>query len=166
MVDSKASIEQSIMDKIRSKGTLNVNEDVSPDDGRWVSAIQNSTLARWLSLRGESMPIPRLSAEEERGLVRLADEIQTVKAADPAADTLHLEVAIDRLVYDLYGLTEEEDTAIERSLGLIFQTDEEEDAALVRIALEAVNDPENVADKASEEEFYEIMRRWRSEAGD
>ena len=166
MVDSKASIEQGIMDKIRSRGTLNVNGDDTPGEAKCVSAIQNSTLARWCLSQGESMPIPRLSAEEERDLVRLADEIQAAKDEDPAADTLHLEWAIDRLVYDHYGLTEEEDTAIERSLGLIFQTDEEEDAALARIALEAVNDPENVADKASEEEFYEIMRRWRSEAGD
>ena len=35
------------------------------------------------------------------------------------------------MVYDLYGLTEEEDAAIERSLGLIPASDEDEDAALV-----------------------------------
>ena len=62
----------------------------------------------------------------------MVDEILEAKSADPNADTSYLEWDIDRLVYDLYGLTEEEDTAIERSLGLIHQTDEEEDAALVK----------------------------------
>ncbi len=163
MVDSKASVEQSIVDKIRSRGTLNVNGEDSPGGARCVSAIQSSTLARWLSLRGESMPIPRLSVEEERDLVRLVDEMLAVKAADPAADTLDLEVAIDELVYDHYGLTEEEDTAIERSLGLIHQTDEEEDAAIGRAMDEALADPENVADDRSRAEFEEIMRKWREE---
>ena len=59
------------------------------------------------------------------------------------ADTSYLEWEIDRLVYDLYGLTEEEDTAIERSLGLIHATDEEEDAAIGRAIDEALaEDPD------------------------
>ena len=49
-----------------------------------------------------------------------------------------MEWEIDRLVYDLYGLTEEEETAIERSLGLIHATDEEEDVALVRAIKESL----------------------------
>ena len=61
------------------------------------------------------------------------DEILTAKAVDAQADTGHLEREIDRLVYELYGLTGEEDTAIERSLGLIHASDAEEDAALARM---------------------------------
>ena len=154
MVDSKASIEQSIMDKIRSRGRLNVNGENPPGETRCVNAIQSSTLARWLSLRGESMPIPRLSAEEERDLVRLVDEMLAVKATDPAAYTLDLEIAIDELVYVHYGLTDEEDTLIERSLGLIHQTDEEEDAAIGRAMDEALAEMRiNVADDRSMAEF-------------
>ena len=50
----------------------------------------------------------------------------TIDNSDPGAHTRYLEWDIDRLVYDPYGLTEEEDTAIERSLGLIHATDEME----------------------------------------
>ena len=143
MVDNRASIEQSIVDKIRSRGTLIVNEEDSLSAVRCVSAIQNSSLARWCLVQGEAIPIPRLSAEEERPFVRLVDEIHAAKDADPAADTSHLELEIDRLVYDLYGLTEAEDTAVERSLGLIHQTDEEEDLAIGQAMDEALaEDPD------------------------
>ena len=127
MVDSKASIEQSIIDKIGSRETLVAGEEDSLDQSEYVGAVRNSNLARWLSQQGEAIPIPKLSASERRPFARLVDEMVAAKATDPASDTRHLEWAIDRLVYDLYGLTEEEDTAIERSLGLIHQTDEEED---------------------------------------
>ena len=40
--------------------------------------------------------------------VRLVDRILKAKAADPDADTSELGEQIDRLVYDLYGLTDEE----------------------------------------------------------
>ncbi len=160
MVDSKASIEQSIMDKIRSRGTLNVNGENPPGEARCVNAIQSSTLARWLSLRGESMPIPRLSVEEERDLIRLVDEMLAVKAADPDAYTLDLEVAIDELVYNHYGLTDEEDTLIERSLGLIHQTDEEEDAAIGRAMDEALAEMRSTGERGSLEELREIIRGW------
>ena len=154
------------MDKIRSRGAHVARGDDSLDAAGCVGAIRGSALARWCLLRGEAMPIPQLSASEQRDLARLVAEIQAAKAADPAADTEPLEWEIDRLLYDHYGLTEEEDTAIERSLGLIHQTDEEEDAALTRIMADALRDLDNVADKASEAEFREIMRSWRSEAGD
>ena len=73
----------------------------------------------------------------------------------PDADTSYLEWDIDRLVYDLYGLTEEEDTAIERSLGLIHQTDEEEDAAIARAIEEGLT-----GERAGIEEVKKILREW------
>ena len=74
-------------------------------------------------------------------------------SADPDADTSYLEWDIDRLVYDLCGLTEEEDTAIERSLGLIHQTDEEEAAALVKWILEG-----RTGEYVSKEAVMETLR--------
>ncbi len=156
MVDSKASIEQSIIDKIGSRETLVAGEEDSLDQSEYVGAIRNSNLARWLSQQGEAIPIPKLSASERRPFARLVDEMVAAKATDPASDTRHLEWAIDRLVYDLYGLTEEEDTAIERSLGLIHQTDEEEDAALGRI-MEG-RGPYGPADLVSEETIRATLR--------
>ena len=50
------------------------------------------------------------------------------------ADTGDWERAIDRLVYDLYGLTAEEDTAVERSLGLIHPSDEAAEKGRPRVS--------------------------------
>ena len=46
-------------------------------------------------------------------VIRLADRILQAKAADPAADTAEWEAEIDRLIYALYGLTEEEVAEVE-----------------------------------------------------
>ncbi|MFZ3209695.1 MAG: hypothetical protein WA140_12845 [Geobacteraceae bacterium] len=43
----------------------------------------------------------------------LADQILAGKKADPKADTSALENRIDRLVYQLYGLTEDEIAVVE-----------------------------------------------------
>ena len=116
-------------------------------------------LTQWERFSVERIPIPKISAAKQRPFIRLVDRILKEKAADPEADTEPLEWEIDRLVYDLYGLTEEEDTAVERSLGLIHQTDEEEDQAIAR-AIEAAKAEE----RGSMEELREILREW-NEAG-
>ena len=142
---------------------------------KYLCAILNSTLITWVirntalttgmgliqwkKFAVERLPIPKISAAKQRPFVRLVDKILEAKAADPEADTEPLEWEIDRLVYDLYGLTEEEDTAVERSLGLIHQTDEEEDQAIAR-AIEAAKAEE----RGSMEELREILREW-NEAG-
>ncbi len=87
-------------------------------------------LMQWKRFVVQRLPIPKISAARQRPFVKLVDDILETKAAGPDADTSHLEWEIDKLVYGLYGLTEEEETAIERSLGLIHASDEEEDAAL------------------------------------
>ena len=107
--------------------------------------IQNTALTsgmgvtRWKAFTVERIPVPKLSAVKQRPFVRLVDRILEAKAADPDADTAALEWDIDRLVYDLYGLTEEEDTAVERSLGFIHATDEDEDEVLLR-AISEIDD--------------------------
>lgn len=121
--------------------------------------MQNTALtsgmgvARWKRFTVERIPIPKLSAAKQRPFVRLVDRILAAKAADPDADTSELEERIDRLVYELYGLTEGEATAVERSLGLIHATDEEEDAALLRAMEEG-----DINDRVSLEEVLEIPR--------
>ena len=99
-------------------------------DAKYVRAARESSLARWFAQRASKpMSVPKVSAEDERRVTLIVDEILEIKSADPDEDTWWLEVQIDDLVYELYGLNEEERTAIDRSLGLIHQTDEEEDAA-------------------------------------
>ena len=101
----------------------------------------------------KEFPIPDIALVSQTSLIRLVDEILAAKDAD----TSDLERQIDSLVYDLYGLTEEERTAIERSLGLIHATDEEEDAALAQWAIEGSTD-----ERVSREE---VMALLRSEGG-
>ena len=45
--------------------------------------------------------------------MKLPSRILAAKRADPAADTSAWEREIDRLVYELYGLTEEEIAIVE-----------------------------------------------------
>ena len=87
---------------------------------------------RWVRFTVERLPIPKISAAKQHPFIRLVDEILEAKAGDPAADTSQQETEIDELVYELYGLTEEESTTIERRLGLVHPSEEAEDAALVR----------------------------------
>ena len=127
---------QSILAKIAS-----VPVDDAPDN-RYRSAILDSTLAAWHSRQtgaaahehkpppAERIPIPEIGFVEQRPFIHLYAEIQAAKRA--CADTRELEWRLDELVYALYGLTEAESTAIERSLGLIHATDEAEDAALLK----------------------------------
>jgi hypothetical protein len=61
-----------------------------------------------------SFPIPSCTNEQEIHLANLADKIMMAKRTNPFADTSSLESEIDRLVYQLYGLTEEEIAIIEK----------------------------------------------------
>ena len=61
-----------------------------------------------------AIPIPDTSRNEAcKTIAVLVDRILAAKKADPAADTLALESEIDALVYQLYGLTEEEIKVVE-----------------------------------------------------
>ena len=91
---------------------------------KYLCAVLNSTLTtwfmnstaltsgmgatRWIKSFVETIPTPKLTAAKQRPFVRLVDSILEAKAADSDADTSELELKIDRMVYDLYGLTEEE----------------------------------------------------------
>jgi hypothetical protein len=50
---------------------------------------------------------------QQKPVETLVTEILALKAADPAADTSALEAEIDRMVYQLYGLTAEEIRLVE-----------------------------------------------------
>ena len=65
-------------------------------------------VTRWFSISVETIPIPQIPAAEQRPFIRLVDSILAAKAGDSAADTGEQEAEINRLVYELYGLTDEE----------------------------------------------------------
>ena len=60
-----------------------------------------------------SIPLPNTSAEQQKPIIALVDEILSAKKADATADTSELEHKIDELVYKLYGLTPEEIAIVE-----------------------------------------------------
>ena len=64
----------------------------------------------------ETIPVP---AKVPKNIAQVVDQILAAKDADPASDSSALEAEIDRLVYDLYGLTEDEVAAVERRLSPI-----------------------------------------------
>ena len=60
-----------------------------------------------------SIPIPTATSAQQQEIVTLVDKILLAKKQDSACDTTDLEREIDRLVYELYGLTEEEIMIVE-----------------------------------------------------
>ena len=102
-------------------------------DGRlstkYVLALLNSSLLQWYystMFKGETelfpkiriaqakkLPIPIASKDKQQPIISLVDQILAVKRTNSSADTSALEREIDRLVYGLYGLKEEEVKVVE-----------------------------------------------------
>ena len=61
----------------------------------------------------ERLPVPQLPVAEQRPFDRLVERILSTKEVDPSTDTRELEREIDQLVYNLYGLTENEIAVVE-----------------------------------------------------
>jgi adenine-specific DNA-methyltransferase len=95
---------------------------------KYVLALLNSKLYfLWLYHKGKrkgemlelyqkpltEIPVKRISAKEQKPFVGLVDCILAAKHREAEADTSALELEIDRLVYALYGLTQEEIQIVE-----------------------------------------------------
>ena len=65
-------------------------------------------LMQWKKFAVQRLLIPEIPAGKQRPFVNLVDSILEAKAANPDSDTRKQEEEIDRLVYDLYGLTDAE----------------------------------------------------------
>ena len=61
----------------------------------------------------EQLPIASASKSQQKEITDIVDEILRIKRNDCNADTTQLEREIDKLVYNLYGLTEEEIRVVE-----------------------------------------------------
>ena len=77
---------------------------------------------RWIRTTVERIPVPKVSADQQRPFVDVVDRILAAKDAGPVwgqdmPDTSALEEEIDQLVYALYGLTEDEVAAVEGRSG-------------------------------------------------
>ena len=70
---------------------------------------------RWKKVYVERLPIPKISTARQQPFIKLMDHILSAKATNPAADISALEAKIDRLVYQLYGLTDQEIATVQGS---------------------------------------------------
>ena len=94
-------------------------------DLRYLLGVMNSKYVTLLlrNLRGgdyhiypehvRNIPIPTASAEDQQKIIALVDEILAAKKSNPSADTSTLEAEIDKIVYGLYGLTNDEIAVVE-----------------------------------------------------
>ena len=93
-----------------------------------MTGLLNSTLiCFWLREKGKmqgenyqvdkeplmSIPLPIVNTEEQYSIAELVNQIIEFKTINPSTDISALESEIDRLVYQLYGLTEEEIKIVE-----------------------------------------------------
>jgi hypothetical protein len=93
---------------------------------KYILALLNSKLINWWFNEIFKMPtisgyelhqIPiKFIKENQKPIINKVDQILQQKQQDPAADTSALEAEIDRMVYKLYGLTEEEVRIVEGSM--------------------------------------------------
>jgi hypothetical protein len=93
---------------------------------KFVLALLNTTLYNYLlgilrtkesidlnPLILRKLPIPNISLDSQKPFEKLVDRILAAKRANPQADTSTWEGEIDQLVYQLYGLTEDEVKIVE-----------------------------------------------------
>ena len=78
---------------------------------KYCTAIQNGFQLIWKYFG--QIPIPNITGEIADAIIKIVDQILSYKKSNPSADTSALEAEIDRLVYELYGLTEEEIRIVE-----------------------------------------------------
>ena len=64
----------------------------------------------------KELPIPNVVPEKQTPIIEFVDQILDAKRADSDADTSSLEDEIDKLVYDLYDLDDDEKAVVEGSV--------------------------------------------------
>lgn len=79
------------------------------------SVIWGSDGIKWFGDFFDSIPIPNISDNDKQDLIEKVDRILTIKKENTFADTRGLEREIDLMVYELYGLSEEEIGIVEGS---------------------------------------------------
>ena len=110
---------------------------IIPGDDAYLLALLNSTLLdfyfrltlsclddpfhggdmRFFRSSMEHVPIPPADADTRKRLSDLANGIQKARETNAAADTSASEREIDKIVYKLYGLDEQEAALIQKTVG-------------------------------------------------
>ena len=68
---------------------------------------------RWKKVYVEPLPIPRITGASQQPFIKIVDRILLTQQYEPKADTSQAESEIDERVYQLYGLTPAEVSAVE-----------------------------------------------------
>ena len=108
------------------ENTVIINQRFDPV---FVAALLNSTLINWYAYKFifcsairtmdldnyyvGKIPIPDVTSEQQTPIIELVNQILAAKQANPDVDTSDLENEIDKLVYALYDLTEDEIAIVE-----------------------------------------------------
>jgi len=77
--------------------------------------LQRGTFPQFKINELAQFPIPNISAQQQQPIITLVDKVLAAKKSNPATDTVAWEQKIDALVYNLYGLTQEEREIIEKT---------------------------------------------------
>ena len=80
-----------------------------------INPEKGETLAEVKAFHLGILPFYPLSIKDQVPFIKKVDQILTAKKSDSKVDTTALETEIDQLIYQLYGLTEEEIQIIENS---------------------------------------------------
>lgn len=85
---------------LNSKVTTWFYRSNTDEEGKTFAQIKIELLRR--------LPVPKIDEPSQKPIIKLVERILAAKAKNPQADISKLEEEIDELVYQLYGLTEEE----------------------------------------------------------
>jgi hypothetical protein len=97
---------------IEVKRPGNNNEMISPERPNYlnVSSTIQCGFVRFITQYMQLLPIPLATDAQQAPII---ERVQKILAALDSPDVLQLEAEIDRLVFDLYGLTDEEIVVVE-----------------------------------------------------
>jgi len=78
-----------------------------------IAATSGMGTTRWINAYVKQFPIPTATSTQQLEIEAIVTRIIALKKRDLEADVSDLEAVIDRMVYELYGLTEEEIKIVE-----------------------------------------------------
>ena len=121
-VETFALFNKSVFNIRLSKESVNIKYLIAVLNslaiGYYISAFgdkSNQNLFPRISMKIlKNLPIPEAAPAQQKPIIDLVDTILTKKKQNPQADTSDEENAIDKLVYQLYGLTDGEINLIEK----------------------------------------------------
>jgi hypothetical protein len=82
---------------------------------QWLNPEKGEALAEVKKEHVEKLPMKRTDTKQMESIIRIVGQILQAKKRDRGAETTGLEREIDRLVYHLYGLTNDEIKIVEES---------------------------------------------------